>query len=54
MTGVARDWLRPGLRMHPFGNYVAYFRITDDGLLVIRVVHGARDIDSIIFDGDTG
>ncbi len=53
ITGVARDWLGPGLRMHPFGKYCAYFRVEDDRLVVLRILHSARDIDAIIFPGDT-
>ena len=39
--------------MHAFGTYCAYFRVTDEHLVVVRIVHGARDIDAIIFDGET-
>jgi toxin ParE1/3/4 len=52
VTGVARDTLRPGLRMHPFGRYIAYFRVEGTNLSVVRVVHSARDIDQIDFVQD--
>lgn len=52
MTGVTRDWLRPGLRMHPFDRYCAYFRVTDEHVILVRFLHSARDIDAIIFEGD--
>ena len=50
VTGAARDWIRPGLRLHVFGKYCAYFRADKHDLTVIRIVHGARDVDTIIFD----
>ena len=50
VSGVARDWLRPGLRMHPYEKYCVYFRVTDRELVVIRIIHSARDIDAIIFE----
>jgi toxin ParE1/3/4 len=52
VTGVARDGLRPGLRMHPFGRYCAYFRVTDDHLVIVRIVHSARDVDAISFESE--
>lgn len=50
VTGVARDWVRPGLRLHVFGKYCAYFRYNDRELIVLRIVHGARDVDAILFE----
>lgn len=52
LTGSPRDWVRPGLRLHVHGKYCAYFRVTDDDLVVIRVVHGARDVDALSFSED--
>ena len=39
-----------GVRVWPiegFGNYLAFYRPTDDGVEIWRVLHGARDIDSL-------
>jgi toxin ParE1/3/4 len=49
VTGVARDHIRLGLRMHPFGRYAAYFRIDGANLKVVRIVHGDRELDLIDF-----
>lgn len=49
-TGVERGWIRPGLRLHIYGNYCAYFRVDEHHFNVVRIVHGARDIDAIIFE----
>ena len=35
-----------------FRNHLVYFRPTDDGIEIIRVLHGARDIDQL-FSGIT-
>jgi len=49
--GRPREELRPNLRSLPFGNYMIYYAPTDDGITLIRVVHGARDIDQLLEDG---
>ena len=39
--------LAPNLRSFPVGNYVIFYRPIDNGIEVARVLHGARDIDSL-------
>lgn len=34
------------LRSHPHGNYVIFYRPIGDGIEIVRVLHGARDIDA--------
>jgi toxin ParE1/3/4 len=34
-----------------FPTYMAYYRVLDDGVEILRVVHGARNIDSL-FESD--
>jgi toxin ParE1/3/4 len=45
--GRSREELAPGLRSFPVGNYVIFYRPIEDGIAVVRVLHGARDIDAI-------
>jgi toxin ParE1/3/4 len=45
--GLERDELRPGLRCFTVGNYVIYFHLISDGAEIVRVLHGAPDIDAI-------
>ncbi|MDZ4842141.1 MAG: type II toxin-antitoxin system RelE/ParE family toxin [Hyphomicrobium aestuarii] len=45
--GTPRDQLAPGLRALPYKNYVIYYMSTDDHIIIVRVVHGARDIRAI-------
>ena len=47
MMGRARDELAPGVRSFPVGRYVVFFVPLVDGIDVIRVLHGARDIDAM-------
>jgi toxin ParE1/3/4 len=43
LMGRARPELRDRLRSFVIGNYVAFYEPLDDGIDVIRVLHGARD-----------
>ena len=46
--GRARDEdLRPGLRSFPVGEYVIIYRIQDDGVSILRVVRGSRNIEAL-------
>lgn len=47
MMGRARDELAPAVRSFPIGRYVVYYAPLDDGIDVVRVLHGARDIDAV-------
>jgi len=47
MMGRARDELAPGVRSFSFGRYVVFYVPLDDGIDVVRVLHGARDIDAV-------
>jgi toxin ParE1/3/4 len=35
-------------RVRDFGDYLIFYRPTDQGIEILRVLHGARDIDSIL------
>jgi toxin ParE1/3/4 len=41
--GTDRSDLRPNLRSVPFGNYILFFKSSRESLIVVRVIHGARD-----------
>lgn len=45
MLGRARDELTVGIRSMPVGRYVVFYVPLEDGIDVVRVLHGARDID---------
>lgn len=46
--GRSQGHLRPGLRSHPHGSYVVFYRSIDGGIEVVRVLHGARDLDAAL------
>ena len=50
--GRMRDELATGLRSLPIGRYVIFYLSLADGIEIIRVLHGARDIDTIFQDDD--
>lgn len=47
--GQARFDLAPGLRMFPVGNYLIFFRPIENGIEVIRILHGRRNITGRFF-----
>jgi toxin ParE1/3/4 len=50
--GTERTDILAGLYSRPVaGRVVVYYRITDDGIEVQRVLHGARDVDASMFPG---
>ncbi len=48
--GRRRDELVSGLRSFPYGNYVIFYQLIDHGIEVIRILHGARDIEWLFQD----
>jgi len=50
--GRVRNELGASLRSFPVGNYVIFYREVSRGIEIIRVLHGARDIEGIISSGD--
>ncbi len=44
--GRGRDEVSPGIRSLAFGRYVVFFEPMSDGIDVVRVLHGSRDIDA--------
>ncbi len=36
--------MSPNLRSFPIGSYLIFYRPMEDGIQLIRVAHGARDI----------
>jgi toxin ParE1/3/4 len=48
--GRERPELATGLRSLPCGSYQLYYRASADGIDLIRVLHAARDVDSLFHD----
>lgn len=47
-TGRRRDDLQPALRSRVVGSYVVFYRASEGGIFVVRILHGARDIDDLL------
>jgi toxin ParE1/3/4 len=45
--GRKRNELSPGLRSFPIGKYLILYQPIEDGIEIVRVVHGARDIEEL-------
>jgi toxin ParE1/3/4 len=45
--GRDRANLAPNLRSFPVGDYIIFYRPAVEGIVVIRVLHGARDIPGL-------
>ncbi|MBF0269900.1 MAG: type II toxin-antitoxin system RelE/ParE family toxin [Alphaproteobacteria bacterium] len=48
LAGRTRDEISPGLRSFPVGQYIVFYRPIDDGILIIRVLHGMRDLKTLL------
>ena len=47
--GRERREIGKSIRSFPVGNYVIFYRPIKDGIEIVRVLHGARDIPSLDF-----
>ena len=45
--GPARDEFESGLRSFVVGSYLIFYRPTDEGIEVVRVLSGVRDLDAL-------
>ena len=48
LLGASREHLMRELRVFPVGNYVIYYRPIDDGIQVLRILHGARQPEDLV------
>ena len=49
LLGQARPELAPEARSWVVGNYLILYRPRPDGIDIVRVVHGARYLDDLVF-----
>jgi toxin ParE1/3/4 len=50
--GRRRDELRPNLRSFPIRRYVVFYHPLDDGIGVVRILFGGRDIETTFAEED--
>ena len=43
-SGRSRDELQVGLRSLPIGSYIIFYREIEDGIEIVRALHGAQDV----------
>jgi toxin ParE1/3/4 len=48
LIGRARNELINGIRSFPVGNYLLFYQQIENGIEIIRVLHGSRDIETIL------
>jgi toxin ParE1/3/4 len=46
-AGRHREELASGMQSFPFGRYIIFHRAVTSGIEIVRVLHGARDIENI-------
>ena len=46
-SGRHREEIAPGIQSFPFGRYIIFYRAVTRGIEIVRVLHGARDIENI-------
>jgi len=46
--GMRRPDLAPTARFSAVGNYIIFYRPIENGIEVLRVIHGARNIDALL------
>ena len=44
--------IKPLLRGLPLAGYIIFYRIIDDGIEIIRVVSGYRDLDNVFLENE--
>lgn len=49
-AGRDRNDIVAGIRSFPVGRYLLFYRMLADGVELVRVLHGARDIDGNMVD----
>ena len=49
--GRMREELLAGLRSFPFERYVIFYREIHNGVEIVRLLHGARDVDAQFSSG---
>ena len=51
LAAPSRDNFAPGLRVGFSGNYAIYYLHNEHGLVIVRVLHGARDAAALAEHG---
>ncbi len=41
-----------GIRRRPFRRYLIFYTVEKDAIMIVRILHGARDYAAILFDNN--
>jgi toxin ParE1/3/4 len=47
LCGPTRDQLAPGLRVTFYSPYAIYYLALPEAVMIVRVIHGARDVTAL-------
>ncbi len=50
--GRSYDDIKPSLRGLPLAGYIIFYRVIDDGIEIIRVVSGYRDLEYLFLEDE--
>ncbi|MBD2679667.1 MULTISPECIES: type II toxin-antitoxin system RelE/ParE family toxin [Nostoc] len=50
--GKQRSELAPLLRSFPVKNYLIFYRPIDEGIEIVRILHGSQDVETLFQDED--
>ena len=50
--GRLRNEVAPFLRSFPVKNYLIFYRPIDEGIEIVRILHGSQDIETIFQDDE--
>lgn len=50
--GKQRSELAPLLRSFPVKNYLIFYRPIDEGVEIVRILHGSQDVETLFQDQD--
>jgi toxin ParE1/3/4 len=52
-VGERQDRFRQGLRSIVEGSYIIFYEVTNESVDIYRVLHGARDLETIFGEGNS-
>lgn len=44
--------LGKGIRIAPVGRYLVFFKLSENEVTIVRILHGARDMNAFVVDDD--
>ena len=50
LAGRTREEFEAGLRSFPVESYIAFYRVRNNTVEIVRIIHGARDLGAIFGD----